>query len=58
MKEEKFIVVLEKSSLLSCMWLGLSVGLMTDLRSVRVTYRVKQVQYVEPQDYNFLSSSP
>jgi len=30
-------------------WLGLAIGSRTDLRSVRVTHHVNQVQCIEPQ---------
>jgi hypothetical protein len=42
---------------LICVWLGLAVCSRTDLRIVRISQHVKQVQNVEPQeDHLFLAS--
>jgi hypothetical protein len=35
--------------------LGLTTGPRTDLRYVRTTHHVKQIQYVEPQEVHFFS---
>jgi len=38
-------------------WLGLAIRSRTDLTSIRMTHYVKQVQYVEPQEYHIFCAS-
>jgi len=64
-KLEKLVLVSYKffQVLASCIWLGLTFGLRMDLCRVQITYNVKQLEYVELQQYHvftshYLHSSP